>query len=88
MRSWIAENSAALPADKAIPAVLSCMVGGTAGDFAHSHLNTLLRGTGPRTWPAFTELVKKHFQSTNEVIKTVLGSEISSEGTTLWGCFC
>ena len=31
---WIAENSAALPTDKAIPAVLSRMVGGTAGDFA------------------------------------------------------
>ena len=27
-------NSAALPTDKEIPAVLSCMVRGTAGDFA------------------------------------------------------
>ena len=53
--------------DKAIPAVLSCMVRGTAGYFAHGHLNALLRGTGPRTWLAFTELIKKHFQSTNEV---------------------
>ena len=67
VRSWIAENSAALPADKAIPAVLSHMVSGTAGDFAHSHLNDLLRGTGPRTWLAFAELVKKHFWSTNKV---------------------
>ena len=67
MRGWIAENSAALPADKAIPAVLSHMVGSTAGDFTHGHLNALLRGTGPRTWPAFAELVEKHFRSTNEV---------------------
>ena len=67
VHGWIAENSAALPTNKAILAVLSCMVGSTAGDFAHSHLNALLRGTGPRTWPAFTELVEKHFQSTNEV---------------------
>ena len=67
VRGWIAENSAALPADKAIPAVLSHMVGGTAGDFAHSHLNALLRGTGPRMWLAFAELIEKHFRSTNEV---------------------
>ena len=67
VRGWIAENAAALPADKAIPAVLSRMVGGTAGDFARGHLNALLRGTGPRTWPAFAELIEKHFQSTNEV---------------------
>ena len=67
MRGWIAKNSAALPADKAIPAVLSRMVGGTAGDFTCGHLNALLRGTGPRTWPAFAELVEKHFRSTNEV---------------------
>ena len=67
VRSWIAENAAALPADKAIPAVLSRMVGGTAGDFARGHLNVLLRGTGPRMWPAFAELVEKHFRSTNEV---------------------
>ena len=65
--SWIAENSAALPADKAIPAVLSRMVSGTAGDFTRSHLNALLRGTGPRMWLAFAKLIKNHFQSTNEV---------------------
>ena len=67
VHGWIAENSAALPADKAIPVVLSHMVSGTAGDFACSHLNTLLRRTGPRTWPAFAELIEKHFQLTNEV---------------------
>ena len=67
VRGWRAENAAALPADKAIPAVLSRMVSGTAGDFACGHLNALLRGTGPRTWPAFAELVEKHFRSTNEV---------------------
>ena len=67
VHGWIAKNSAALPADKAIPAVLSRMVGGTAGDFACSHLNALLRGKGPRTWPAFAKLIEKHFRSTNEV---------------------
>ena len=53
--------------DKAILAVLSHMVSGMAGDFARGHLNTLLRGPGPRTWPAFAELIEKHFWSTNEV---------------------
>ena len=65
VHGWIAKNSATLPVDKAILAVLVHMVRGTAGDFARSHLNALF--TGPRTWPAFTELIEKHFQSTNEV---------------------
>ena len=67
VRSWIAENSATLPADTAILAVLSRMVGGMAGDFACGHLNALLRGTGPRMWLAFAELIEKHFWLTNEV---------------------
>ena len=67
VHNWIAENSAALPIDKAILAVLSHMVGGMAGDFTCGHLNALLRGTGPRTWAAFAELVEKHFWSTNKV---------------------
>ena len=43
------------------------MVGGTVGDFTHGHLNALLRGAGPRVWPAFTKLIEKHFCSTNKV---------------------
>ena len=36
VHGWIAETSPALPMDKAILAVLSRMVGGTAADFTHA----------------------------------------------------
>ena len=42
------------------------MVGGRAGDFARSQLNTILRGVGETDWDDFSILVKKHFRSTNE----------------------
>ena len=66
VRSWRYENTAALPDRKAISAVLSCMVGGRAGDFARSQLNAILRGVGETDWDDFATLVEKHFRSTNE----------------------
>ena len=42
------------------------MVGGRAGDFARSQLNTILRGVGETDWDDFSTLVEKHFRSTNE----------------------
>ena len=50
VRSWRHENAAALPNRKAISTVLSCMVGGRAGDFARSQLNAILRGVGETDW--------------------------------------
>ena len=64
--SWRHENAAALPDRKAISAVLSRMVGGRAGDFARSQLNTILRRVGETNWDDFSLLVEKHFRSTNE----------------------
>ena len=63
---WQHENAAALPDQKAISAVLSCMGGGRAGDFARSQLNAILRGVGETNWDDFSTLVEKHFRSTNE----------------------
>ena len=66
VHSWRYENAAAPPDRKAISAVLSRMVGGRAGDFARSQLNTILRGVGETNWDDFSILVEKHFRSTNE----------------------
>ena len=46
--------------------MLSCMVGGSAGDFARGHLNNILHGVGEDDWDDFTLLVEKHFRSTNK----------------------
>ena len=66
VRGWQHENETALPDKKAISAVLSHMVGGSAGDFARGHLNAILRGRGEEDWDDFMVLVEKHFRSTNE----------------------
>ena len=66
VHSWRHENATALPDRKAIPAVLSRMVGERAGDFARSQLNAILRGVGETDWDDFSTLVEKHFRSTNE----------------------
>ena len=64
--SWRHKNQNALPDKKEISTVLSCTVGGSAGDFTRGHLNTILRGVGEEDWDDFTILVEKHFRSTNE----------------------
>ena len=66
VRGWQHENTTALHDQKAISAMLSCMVGGRASDFARSQLNAILRGVGETDWDDFSTLVKKHFRSTNE----------------------
>ena len=64
--SWRHENQATLPDKRAISAVLSHMVGESAGDFTRGHLNAILRGVGEEDWDDFMSLVEKHFWSTNE----------------------
>ena len=66
VRGWWHENQTALPDKKAISAVLSHMVGGSASDFARGHLHTILRGQGEEDWDDFMVQVEKHFRSTNE----------------------
>ena len=49
VRAWRHKNQSALPGQKGIHAVLSRMVGGSAGDFARGHLNAILRSVGEMT---------------------------------------
>lgn len=56
----------ALPDQKAIRAILSCMVCGQAGDFAHGHLNAILQEARETDWDEFMEAVENHFCSTNK----------------------
>ena len=44
----------------------SRMVGGRASNFTRSQLNAILRGAGETDWDDFSDLVEKHFRSTNE----------------------
>ena len=62
---WQDENSTALAGAASICTVLSRMVGGAAGTFAHAQLNEMIREK-KWTWQEFTALVKGNFWSSNE----------------------
>ena len=46
------------------------MVGGRAGDFARSQLNTILRGVGETDWDDFSTLVENTLDLPTKRIKT------------------
>ena len=65
VRMWQDENSTTLAGAAGIRAILSRMVGGDTGMFAHAWLNEMIRGK-KWTWQEFTTLVEGNFQSSNE----------------------
>ena len=62
---WQDETSTALAGAAGIHTMLSRMVGGGAGTFAHAWLNEMIGGK-KWTWQEFTALVEGNFQSSNE----------------------
>ena len=63
--TWQDENSTTLAGAASICTMLSRMVGGDAGTFAHAQLNKMIGGK-KWTWMEFTALVEGNFRSSNE----------------------
>ena len=83
---WQDENSTALAGAASIRAVLSRMVGGDAGTFAHAQLNEMIGGK-KWTWQEFTALVKGNFRSSNEKDWNQKALSSLKQGSTLMDTF-